>query len=99
MLLNLLKQLHINVLFIEALSHMPKYVKFLKDLLKNKQKFEQVSTMMLCERNSEILQNKMPKKLKAPGHCPCMISEIVNEKALADFGANINVCHSLCSRN
>lgn len=34
--LDLLKQLHINASLVEALSQMPKYKKFLKDLLKNK---------------------------------------------------------------
>ena len=31
--LNVLKQLHINILLVEALEQMPSYVKFLKDIL------------------------------------------------------------------
>ena len=34
--LDLLKQLHINVPFVEALAQMSKYAKFLKDLLTKK---------------------------------------------------------------
>lgn len=41
--LNLLKQFHINILFVEALSQMLKYAKSLKDLLTNKLKFKEVS--------------------------------------------------------
>lgn len=53
--LDLLKQLHINVPFIEVLSQMPKYAKFLKDLLTNKQKLEEVSTVTLSEESSILL--------------------------------------------
>lgn len=41
--LDLHKQLHINVPFVEVLFQMKKYAKFLKDLVTNKQKFEEVS--------------------------------------------------------
>jgi len=34
------KQFHINIPFAEALAQMPKYVKFLKDLLTNKRKLD-----------------------------------------------------------
>lgn len=53
--LELLKQLHINVPFAEALSQMLKYTKFLKDLLTNKRKLEEVSTVTLSEGSSALL--------------------------------------------
>ncbi|XP_022004336.1 uncharacterized protein LOC110901880 [Helianthus annuus] len=37
------KQLHINIPFVEALAQMPKYARFLKDILTNKQKLESLS--------------------------------------------------------
>ncbi|XP_039117937.1 uncharacterized protein LOC120253705 [Dioscorea cayenensis subsp. rotundata] len=39
--LNIFKQLHINITIIEALAQMPKYGKFLKELLTNKRKLEE----------------------------------------------------------
>ncbi|XP_039138757.1 uncharacterized protein LOC120276091 [Dioscorea cayenensis subsp. rotundata] len=54
--LDLLKQLHISVPFVEALSQMPKYAKFLKDLLTNKRKSKEVSTVTLSEGSSALLQ-------------------------------------------
>ncbi|PPR95510.1 hypothetical protein GOBAR_AA25158 [Gossypium barbadense] len=45
--LKLLKKLHINLPFIEALSQMPNAVKFLRELLKNKQKLDEVSHVEL----------------------------------------------------
>ena len=38
-LLNMLKNLHINVLFVEALELVPKYAKFMKEILEKKMKF------------------------------------------------------------
>ena len=43
----LFKQLHINLPLVEALSQMPKYAKFLKDLLSNKKKLEELSMAMV----------------------------------------------------
>ena len=41
--LKLLKKLHINLPFIEALSQMPNVIKFLKELLANKRKLDDVT--------------------------------------------------------
>ena len=64
--LDLFKQLHINIPFVEALSQMPKYAKFLKDPLSNKWKLEDVSTVEIGASCSSIIQNKLPPKLKDP---------------------------------
>ncbi|GJV67865.1 reverse transcriptase domain-containing protein [Tanacetum coccineum] len=62
-----LKQLHINLPFIEALAQMPKYVKFLKGLLTNKARLEEACKIIMNERCSVILLNKLPSKEKDPG--------------------------------
>ncbi|KAK1429674.1 hypothetical protein QVD17_11888 [Tagetes erecta] len=91
--LDLFKQLHINLPFVEALSQMPKYAKFLKDLLTNKQKLEELSHVILNEECSAILQNKLPQKMKDPGSftIPCLIGSLSVNNALADLGASINL--------
>ncbi|XP_027357501.1 uncharacterized protein LOC113866902 [Abrus precatorius] len=43
--LSLFRQLHINLPFFDALAQMPKYAKFLKDLLSNKKKLEELATV------------------------------------------------------
>ncbi|GJU69890.1 hypothetical protein Tco_1256149 [Tanacetum coccineum] len=55
---------HVNVIFTR--SGMPNYGKFLKDLVSNKSKIEQISTAFLTEECSAILQNKIPPKLRDP---------------------------------
>ena len=53
--MEMLKKLHVNIPFIEALAKMPKYTKFLKDLLTNKKKLEDLSTVTLSEEYSAVL--------------------------------------------
>nr|XP_009598399.1 uncharacterized protein LOC104094229 [Nicotiana tomentosiformis] len=60
--LEVLKQVHLNIPFIEVLSQMPAYAKFLKEILSKKQKVEETSDIKLTEHCSAILQNKLPQK-------------------------------------
>ena len=57
----MIKTLHINVPFVEALAQMPPYAKFLKELLTNKKMLEEVSTVTLSEECSTIITNKIRK--------------------------------------
>jgi len=72
--LEMFKQLKINLPFIEAIQHMPKYAKFLKDLLSNRKKLESLSNVELNERCSAVIQNNLPEKLEDPGifTIPCL---------------------------
>ncbi|XP_028791318.1 uncharacterized protein LOC114747196 [Neltuma alba] len=87
------KQLHINILFAEALEQMPKYAKFLKDVLSKKKRFSEFEIVALTEDCSAILQRKLPPKLRDPGsfYIPCNIGKHFNGKALCDLGASINL--------
>ncbi|XP_021985829.1 uncharacterized protein LOC110882034 [Helianthus annuus] len=72
---------------------MPKYAKFLKDILSNKKKLEELSQVTLNEECSVVLQNKVPKKMNDPGSftIPCLIGSFSVSNALADIGASINL--------
>ena len=72
---------------------MPKYAKFLKDILSNKRKLEECEAIALTEETTALLQKKLPPKLKDPGSfsIPCTIGENFNTKALCDLGASINL--------
>ncbi|XP_021775487.1 uncharacterized protein LOC110739328 [Chenopodium quinoa] len=50
-----------------CISEMPSYAKFLKDMLSNKRKLEENTTVALNAECSAILQNTLPKKLGDPG--------------------------------
>ncbi|XP_021979601.1 uncharacterized protein LOC110875704 [Helianthus annuus] len=91
--LEMFKQLHINIPFVEALAQMPKYAKFLKDIPSNKQKLEDMSCVVMNESFSAILQNRLPTKMGDPGSftLPCLIGNMSVSHALADLGASINL--------
>ena len=69
------------------------YVKFMKDILSKKRKLGDYETVTLADKCSDILQKKLPPKLKDPGSftIPCAIGNPVFERALCDLGASINL--------
>ncbi|GKB76609.1 reverse transcriptase domain-containing protein [Tanacetum coccineum] len=93
MFLENLKQLHINLPFIEALAQIPKYTKYLKGLLTNKARLEEACTITINERCSAVLLNKLPSKEKDPGSftIPCDIGQLHINNALADLGSSISL--------
>ncbi|XP_048234382.1 uncharacterized protein LOC107261349 [Ricinus communis] len=91
--LNVFKQLHINLPFVEAISQMPRYAKFLKEILSNKRKFEDLASVTLNKECLVIFQNKLPEKKHDPGTFTilCVIGDLTISDALADLGPSINV--------
>ena len=88
------KKLDINIPFAEALAQMPKYAKFMKDILWNKRKIEDHETVMLNEECSAILQNKLLPKLKNIGSftVPCDRSEPALENVCIMKSMKVYVC-------
>ncbi|GJT06002.1 reverse transcriptase domain-containing protein [Tanacetum coccineum] len=72
---------------------MPNYGKFLKELISNKHKIEQISAAFLSDESSAMIQNKVPPKLGDPGSflIPCNFNKTFSCNALADLGASINL--------
>ncbi|KAL5554935.1 hypothetical protein UlMin_037171 [Ulmus minor] len=60
--IDIFKSLHINLPFVDMLEQMPKYAKFLKEVLSNKRRLEGNEKVMLTEECSAILQRKLPQK-------------------------------------
>jgi len=71
---NMLKKIYINIPFAEALSRMPLYANFLKDILLKKRTIEGNATITLTKECSNVLK-KSPRKLGDPGgfSIPCVI--------------------------
>ncbi|XP_039141214.1 uncharacterized protein LOC120278494 [Dioscorea cayenensis subsp. rotundata] len=72
---------------------MPRYAKFLKELLTNKMKLEEVPSITFSEECLALLTNKLLKNEKdLRGFIiPCTIEGLVDDKTLADLGVNINL--------
>ncbi|GJW30891.1 reverse transcriptase domain-containing protein [Tanacetum coccineum] len=65
--LDMIRAVRINVPLIDVLAGMPNYGKFLKELVNNKHKIEQISAAFLSDESSAMIQNKVPPKLGDPG--------------------------------
>ncbi|GJT75636.1 hypothetical protein Tco_1042361 [Tanacetum coccineum] len=91
--IDLIKEVKINVPLVDVLTGMPNYGKFLKDLVSNKSKMEQIYAAFLNKECSTIVQNKLPPKLGDPGNflIPCTLVNSIECLALADIGASINL--------
>ncbi|GJT62570.1 hypothetical protein Tco_1006103 [Tanacetum coccineum] len=77
--LDMIRAVRINVPLFDVLAGMPNYGKFLKELVCNKHKLEQILAAFLSDESSTLIQNKVPTKLG------------VSCDTLADLGASINL--------
>ncbi|XP_074336546.1 uncharacterized protein LOC141673699 [Apium graveolens] len=94
-------EIHISILFADALAQKPLYVKFMKEVLSNRKKLKEVEIITLTEECSVVIQCKIPPKLKDPGSfsLPCTIGELEIRKALCDLGAGVSLMpHSMYKR-
>jgi hypothetical protein len=92
-ILEVFKQVQINILFLDAIQQIPSYSKFLEDLVTVKRKTNVPKKAFMTEQVKAILQCKLPLKYKDPG-CPtftCMIRVGQIERALLDLGASVNL--------
>ncbi|GKA15673.1 reverse transcriptase domain-containing protein [Tanacetum coccineum] len=87
--IDLIKEVRINVPLVDVLAGIPNYGKFLKDLVSNKSKMEQISIAFLNEECSAIVQNKLPPKLGDPRSflIMCTVEGSIEYLTLDDLGA------------
>ncbi|GAV90869.1 hypothetical protein CFOL_v3_34271 [Cephalotus follicularis] len=97
-MMELFKQVQINLPLLDAIRQVPAYAKFLKDLCTTKRKLKTYipKTVHLIEQVSAVLSNKLPPKLKDPGAplISCKIGNLQIERALLDLGASVNILPS-----
>ncbi|GJY93267.1 hypothetical protein Tco_0509049, partial [Tanacetum coccineum] len=91
--LQMFKKIHFKISFFEALAHMPKFAKMVKDLLMNKEKLLEIANTPVNENCSAVILKKLPEKLGDTGRflIPCEFYELESCMALADLGASINL--------
>ncbi|GKE58044.1 reverse transcriptase domain-containing protein, partial [Tanacetum coccineum] len=77
----------------DSLILMPKFASTLKNLIGNKEKLSEMARTPLNEHCSEVILNKLPKKLRDPDKflIPCNFPGMDECLALADLGASINL--------
>ena len=92
-MLEVLRQVKVNIPLLDMIKQVPTYAKFLKDLCTVKRGLNVNKKAFLTEQVSAIIECKTPVKYKDPG-CPTIsvnIGGISVEKALLDLGANVNL--------
>lgn len=92
------REIQISIPFANALAQMPHYVKFMKDVLSNRKKLEEMETISLNQECSVVIQHNIPPKLNDPESFsfPCTIGKICIKRALCDLGASVSLMpHSL----
>nr|XP_009622082.1 uncharacterized protein LOC104113579 [Nicotiana tomentosiformis] len=90
---DILKQVQINIPLVDLLQKVPKYAKYIKDIVATKRRLTEFETMALNEECSSRIQSKLPQKLKDPGSFTIQISigKHAVGRALCDLRASINL--------
>ena len=92
-ILEVLRQVKVNIPLLDMIKQVPTYAKFLKDLCTVKKGLNVNKKAFLTEQVSAIIECKTPVKYKDPG-CPTIsvnIGGISVEKSLLDLGASVNL--------
>ena len=87
------KKIEINIPFSEALTQMPHYAKFMKDILSGKSKIIEGWVVSLTATCSVVIQKSLSEKMQDLGSftIPCKVGNFDMGKALCDSGASINL--------
>ena len=92
-ILEVLRQVKVNIPFLDMIKQVPTYEKFLKDLCTIERGLNVNKKAFLIEQVSAIIQCKSPVKYKDLG-CPAisvMIGGTLVKKTLLDLGASVNL--------
>ena len=92
-ILEVLRQVKVNIPLLDLINQVPAYAKFLKDLCTIKKGLSIDKKAFLTEHVSAIIQSKYPVKYKDPGSptIPVNIGGNCIDKALLDLGASVNL--------
>ena len=92
-ILEVLRQVKVNIPLLDLINQVPAYAKFLKDLCTIKRGLGIEKKAFLTEHVSALIKSKYPIKYKDPGSptIPVNIGGNCINKALLDLGASVNL--------
>ena len=92
-ILEVLRQVKVNIPLLDIIKQVPAYAKFLKDLCTIKKGLGIEKKAFLTEQVSAIIQSKYPVKFKDPGSPTISVNIGGNciDKSLLDLGASVNL--------
>jgi hypothetical protein len=102
-MIEVFKQVKINIPLLDAIQQVPAYAKFFKDLCTQKRKSRNhiPKNVLLTEHVSSLIQHNTPLKFKEP-RAPtisCIIRQREIDKALLDLGVGVNLLPYLVYHN
>ncbi|XP_009773450.1 uncharacterized protein [Nicotiana sylvestris] len=82
----------LNILLVDVLREIPKYAKYIKDIVSHKRRLTKLEIVAHTEECTSRVQNKLPQKLKDPDSFTIhvRIGNINVRRALCDLGTRIN---------
>jgi len=92
-ILEVFKNVQINIPLLDAIKQIPSYSKFLKDLTTLKRKTSVPREAVMAAQASGLIQQTIVPKYKDPG-CPTIsirIGDTMVDKCLLDLGASVNL--------
>lgn len=92
-IIEIFKQVRINIPLLNVIQQIPTYAKFLKDLCTVKRKLNVQKKAFLTEQVSTIIQSNTPPKYKILGSptIACVIGSSKIGQALLDHGSSVNL--------
>ncbi|CAM8902331.1 unnamed protein product [Rhodiola kirilowii] len=96
-----IRTLYITMPFTDAITQIPTYAKFMKEIMTGKRKMDGTEKVALSEECSAAMHVPMPPKLKDSGSfsIPCDIGGLTIRRALCDLGASVSIMpYSLYSK-
>ena len=92
-ILEVLRQVKVNIPLLDLINQVPAFAKFLKDLCTIKKGLGMEKKAFLTEHVSALIQSKYPVKYKDPGSPTITVNIGGNciDKALLDLGASVNL--------
>ncbi|CAM8999298.1 unnamed protein product [Rhodiola kirilowii] len=88
-----IRTLYITMPFTDAITQIPTYAQFMKEILTGKWKIDGTETVALSEECSASMHQPMPPKLQDSGSfsIPCNIGGFPVRRALCDLGASVSI--------
>ena len=91
-LISIIKKIHINLTLVDILQGIPKYAKYMKDIVASKRKITKHKIEARIEECNSRIQNRLPKMLKNLGNftVQSIVEKNIHERGLCDMGEIIN---------
>ncbi|XP_042465815.1 uncharacterized protein LOC122048289 [Zingiber officinale] len=89
--LDKVKDICVELSLIDVIQQMPKFVKFLKDVMPNRRRKGDIEIVTLTEECNTIFEKNTSPKLQDPGsfYIPCTIGSEFIEKVFCDLGESV----------